>query len=76
MRTFIRSILTTFIFLTFSGVASANQEVDVELVFLADASGSIDDAEIKFQRRGYAEAIVHPRCGSVPLPRGFCKKLP
>lgn len=34
--------------------------VDVELVLLADASGSIDNAEIRFQREGYAEAIMHP----------------
>jgi len=30
------------------------------LVLLADATGSIDDAEIRFQRSGYAEAITHP----------------
>jgi hypothetical protein len=29
-------------------------------VLLADASGSIDDAEIHFQRQGYASAITHP----------------
>jgi hypothetical protein len=34
--------------------------VDLELVLLADASGSIDDREIFFQRRGYAEAITDP----------------
>jgi len=38
---------------------TAEREVDLELVLLADASGSIDDAEIRFQRRGYASAIVH-----------------
>lgn len=36
------------------------QEVDLELVLLADASGSISQTEIDFQRQGYAEAIVHP----------------
>lgn len=36
------------------------QEVDLELVLLADASGSIDQAEIDFQRQGYAQAITHP----------------
>lgn len=39
--------------------ATARQAVDVELVFLADASNSIDNAEIRFQRQGYASAIVH-----------------
>lgn len=40
--------------------AAAQQSVDLELVLLADASGSIDDAEIAFQRNGYATAIVDP----------------
>jgi hypothetical protein len=39
---------------------AAQTEVDLELVLLADATGSIDDAEIRFQRQGYAEAITHP----------------
>ncbi len=34
--------------------------VDLELVLLADATGSIDDKEIFFQRQGYADAILHP----------------
>lgn len=39
--------------------AQAAEKVDVELVLLADASGSIDQGEIRFQRQGYAEAIQH-----------------
>ncbi len=38
----------------------AKEAVDVELVLLADASNSIDNAEIKFQRQGYATAMTHP----------------
>lgn len=38
----------------------AAQDVEVELVLLADATGSIDEVEILFQRQGYAEAIVDP----------------
>lgn len=38
----------------------AEAVVDLELVLLADATGSIDEAEIRFQRRGYAEALAHP----------------
>lgn len=38
----------------------ANEPVDLELVLLADASQSIDDSEIAFQRQGYATAITHP----------------
>jgi len=40
--------------------AAAEEDVDLELVFLADASGSIDNGEILFQRRGYAEALQDP----------------
>lgn len=39
---------------------SLSEELDLELVLLADATGSIDDDEIRFQRRGYAEAITNP----------------
>ncbi|SIS96691.1 Protein of unknown function [Roseivivax lentus] len=38
----------------------AAQDTDLELVLLADASGSIDAAEIAFQREGYAQAITDP----------------
>jgi hypothetical protein len=40
--------------------AAAQTEVDLELVLLADATGSIDNAEIRFQREGYAGAITDP----------------
>ena len=43
-----------------AGPVAAAERVDLELVLLADASGSIDDAEIHFQRQGYAAAITHP----------------
>jgi len=36
------------------------EPVDLELVLLADATGSIDDDEIRFQRQGYGTAITHP----------------
>jgi hypothetical protein len=37
------------------------ETVDLELVLLADATGSIDDSEILMQRQGYAEAMVDPQ---------------
>ncbi len=40
--------------------AQQTSEVDLELVLLADASGSIDDGEIRFQRQGYADAFTDP----------------
>jgi hypothetical protein len=39
-------------------VPAAAEPVDVELVLAADGSGSIDDDELAFQRRGYAEAVT------------------
>ncbi len=42
------------------GRAAAGERVDLELVLLADASRSIDDGEIRFQRQGYAAAITDP----------------
>ena len=39
---------------------AAQQTVDLELVLLADATGSIDADEIAFQRQGYAAAITDP----------------
>ncbi len=35
--------------------------VDLELAFVVDASGSIDDDETRLQRRGYADALANPR---------------
>jgi hypothetical protein len=50
------------IFLTFSSQnLKAQQVVDLELVFAADGSGSIDDAELKLQREGYAAALANDR---------------
>ena len=36
----------------------ASERVDLEIVLLADASTSIDEQEILFQRKGYADAMV------------------
>jgi hypothetical protein len=41
--------------------AQERERVDLELVLLADASGSIDSAELAFQRAGYAEAMRDPQ---------------
>ena len=36
-------------------------QVDLELVLLAGATGSIDDHEIRPQRQGHADAMLDPR---------------
>ena len=54
--------------------ALAAERVDLELVLLADASGSIDEAEIRFQRQGYAEAITHPEVLDA-IAQGFDQRI-
>jgi hypothetical protein len=49
-----------FVILSLLAAPAAAQDVDLELVLLADASGSITDEEIRFQREGYAAAMTHP----------------
>ncbi len=41
-------------------LAALAEDVDVELVLMADASGSIDMAELRLQRDGYARAMADP----------------
>jgi len=40
--------------------ASRLTPVDLELAFVVDASGSIDEAEMTLQRQGYMDALSHP----------------
>lgn len=62
-----RKVMTRLVWLLVAlGMATpapvrAQERVDLELVLLADASGSIDFAEIRFQREGYAQAILDPQ---------------
>lgn len=46
--------------LPLASAAQPSGPVDLELVLLADATGSIDAGEIRFQREGYARAIADP----------------
>lgn len=58
----------------FASADALAQEVDLELVLLADATGSIDAAEIAFQRNGYAAAITHPQVLNV-IAGGLTRKI-
>lgn len=49
-----------FALLLLPALPAAARQVDLELVLLADATGSITAEEIAFQRQGYASAITHP----------------
>ena len=57
-----------------TGSETAAQTVDLELVLLADASRSIDNAEIQFQRQGYASAITHPEVLGA-IAQGFEQRI-
>ncbi|MEM9048108.1 MAG: DUF1194 domain-containing protein [Pseudomonadota bacterium] len=60
MRHLVTLLFLGFGFLPAIADAEPNEEVDLELVLLADATGSIDAAEIRFQREGYVKAITDP----------------
>jgi hypothetical protein len=48
--------------LSAAGPAAAQEtQVDVELAFVVDASGSIDEAETRLQRQGYVDALKNPK---------------
>ena len=51
--------------------AGAQTRVSLELVLLADATASIDEDEIRFQRQGYARAITDPAVVDAIEQSGF-----
>ncbi len=48
--------------------------VDLELAFVVDASGSIDETEMKLQRQGYLDALAHPRVQTA-IASGFLRSI-
>ena len=48
--------------------------VDLELAFVVDASGSIDEAEMTLQRQGYRDALSHPRVQNA-IKGGFLRAI-
>ncbi len=54
-------VLFVFTALIWPPASATAQHVDLELVFAADGSGSIDDDELALQRDGYARAITDQR---------------
>lgn len=54
------SLVIALLFLPTLSAAQAQREAGLELVLLADASGSIDAEELAFQRQGYAVAMTDP----------------
>lgn len=58
--------------LLFAGPSNAQKltPVDLELAFVVDASGSIDEDEFQLQRQGYADALVNQKIQSA-IGTGF-----
>ncbi len=53
-----RLILNSLLALCLLAMPALAESVDLELVFAADGSGSIDDDELQLQRKGWADALT------------------
>ncbi|MBA1158100.1 DUF1194 domain-containing protein [Microvirga mediterraneensis] len=53
-----RSVLIGLVAFSLLTAPALAESVDLELVFAADGSGSIDDSELRLQRQGWAEALT------------------
>jgi Protein of unknown function (DUF1194) len=58
MEPLMRLALQSLLFLGLMTAAARAEPVDLELVFAADGSGSIDDEELRLQRQGWADALT------------------
>lgn len=54
--------------------AAQRTPVDLELAFVVDASGSIDEEETRLQRQGYADALANNRVLSA-ITSGFLRSI-
>lgn len=64
-------IAAAFVAAALPAKGHAQTPVSLELVLMADATGSIDDNEIRFQRSGYATAITHPSVVDAIIHSGY-----
>ncbi len=60
MKNTLFALITGIALLTSPAEAQRKTSVDLELSFVVDASGSIDQEEMQLQRQGYASALVNP----------------
>jgi hypothetical protein len=56
----VRSLLACLSVLALLTLPARAEPVDLELVFAADGSGSIDEDELRLQRRGWGDALSSP----------------
>ena len=59
--TFIGPLLAMILSVPAAAPGAADVAVDLELILMADGSGSIDEEEFALQRQGYARALRDPR---------------
>lgn len=55
------AVLATLLLIVGPADAQRKTPVDLELSFVVDASGSIDQEEMRLQRQGYASALANPQ---------------
>jgi len=60
MKNTLFALIAGIALLTSPAEAQRKTSVDLELSFVVDASGSIDQEEMQMQRQGYANALVNP----------------
>lgn len=65
------ALATAILLATVPMRVEAQTQVSLELVLLADATGSIDNEEIRFQRAGYAAAITDPAVVDAIINSGY-----
>lgn len=71
-----RAALAALAILLAAAPAAAQKKipVDLELSFVVDASGSIDQEEIQLQRQGYADALTNPQVQRA-IASGFLRSI-
>jgi len=68
------ALITGIALLTSPAEAQRKTSVDLELSFVVDASGSIDQEEMQLQRQGYASALVNPEVLKA-IDSGFLRSI-
>lgn len=71
LRSVICIAVAAFAIVAGSAQVQAQTPVSLELVLMADATGSIDNDEIRFQRQGYATAITDPAIIDAIIHSGY-----
>ena len=74
MKNTLFALIAGIALLTSPAEAQRKTSVDLELSFVVDASGSIDQEEMQLQRQGYASALVNPEVLKA-IDSGFLRSI-